>query len=143
MGRCFVCLKRHHMSKDCRSPLSCTRCNTCHHTSICTGHANTQPNNSQTAPANHSTQTGRSSTQVATLPLTSQTPTMVPPPIRSSTTVLYCVNVNTPMLLQTAQAYIHKPDDSSHGMAIRLILDGGSQRSYITQWVEDALELEP
>ena len=142
-GRCLVCLKRHPISKDCPSPLSCTRCNARHHTSICTGHASTQPNNSQTAPANYSTQTGRNSTQAATLPSTSQTPITVPPPIRSTTTGLYCVNVNTPVLFQTAQAYIHKPDDSRQGMAIRLILDGVSQRSYIAQWVKDALELEP
>ena len=51
--------------------------------------------------------------------------------------------MNTPVLLQTTQAYVHKPDDPNHGMAIRLILDGGSQRSYITQQVKDALDLEP
>ena len=69
-GRCFVCLKRHHMSKDCRSPLSCTRCNGRHHTSICMSHASTQPTNSQIAHANPITQSGRNSTQAATLPPT-------------------------------------------------------------------------
>ena len=142
-GRCFVCLKRHHMSKDCCSPLSCTRCNGRHHTSICMGHASTQPTNSQIAHANPSTQSGRNSTQAATLPPTSHTSTAVSPSIRSTTTGLYCVNMNTPVLLQTAQAYVHKPDDPNHGMAIRLILDGGSQRSYITQRVKDALDLQP
>ena len=46
------------------------------------------------------------------------------------------------MLLQTAQAYIHRQDDRNCGISIRLILDGGSQRSYITQRVKDALGLE-
>ena len=34
-GRCFVCLKRHHLSRNCRLPISCTRCNGRHHKSIC------------------------------------------------------------------------------------------------------------
>ena len=41
-GRCFVCLKRHHLSRDCRSPIKCACCNGQHHTSICKGHANAQ-----------------------------------------------------------------------------------------------------
>ena len=39
-GRCFACLKRHHLSPDCRSPNRCAHCNGWHHTSICKGHAN-------------------------------------------------------------------------------------------------------
>ena len=40
-----------------------------------------------------------------------------------------------------AQAYIHRPSDPACGMAIRLMLDGGSQRSYITERVKEALGL--
>jgi len=40
-GRCFVCLKRHNMSKDCRSSVSCAKCNGRHHTSVCTGNVTT------------------------------------------------------------------------------------------------------
>ena len=36
-GRCFVCLRRHHTSRDCRSTLRCTGCGGRHHTSICNG----------------------------------------------------------------------------------------------------------
>ena len=113
-GRCFVCLKRHHLSRDCRSPIKCARCNGRHHTSICReGNGNSQP----------ASNNGSSSQNQE---LTSQTHTSV-------TTQLYCVNTAVPVLLQTAKAYVHKPDDPSCGMTIRLMLDGGSQRSYVTQ----------
>ena len=34
-GRCFVCLKKYHMSRDCRSRLRFGKCNGRHHVSIC------------------------------------------------------------------------------------------------------------
>ena len=34
-GRCFVCLRWNHLSRNCRSPGRCTRCRGRHHTSIC------------------------------------------------------------------------------------------------------------
>jgi len=61
-GRCFVCLKRHHMSKDCCSPVLCAKCNGHHHTSVCTGSVTTQSANTQVVPANPSFQAGRNST---------------------------------------------------------------------------------
>ena len=72
----------------------------------------------------------------------------VQPPVTSghtpstTTTGLYCVNGDTPVLLQTAQAHVHKPADPACGMTIRLMFDGGSQRSYITNRVKEALGLE-
>ena len=34
-GRCYVCLKRNHLSRDCRSNTRCNQCNGRHHTSLC------------------------------------------------------------------------------------------------------------
>jgi len=70
----------------------------------------------------------------------------IQPPVTSghtptTTTGLYCINGDTPVLLQMAQAYIHRPSDPACGMAIRLMLDGGSKRSYITERVKEALRL--
>ena len=36
-GRCFVCLKKFHMSRECWSSLRCTICSGRHHVSICPG----------------------------------------------------------------------------------------------------------
>ena len=128
-GRCFVCLKRHHLSRDCRSPIKCARCNGWHHASIC----REGNGNSQLASNNGSSNQELPHSQ--NQELTSQTRTSV-------TTQLYCVNTAVPVLLQTAKAYVHKPDDLSCGMTIRLMLDGGSQRSYVMQRVREALGLE-
>ena len=34
-GRCFVCLRKNHMSRECRSMTKCKKCNGKHHVSIC------------------------------------------------------------------------------------------------------------
>ena len=34
-GRCFNCLRRNHVSRDCKSPSRCLKCKEKHHTSIC------------------------------------------------------------------------------------------------------------
>ena len=36
-GRCFNCLRKGHLSRNCRSPRRCQRCNGRHHSSICEG----------------------------------------------------------------------------------------------------------
>ena len=36
-GRCFVCLRTGHVSRDCRSKSKCTKCSRRHHVSICQG----------------------------------------------------------------------------------------------------------
>ena len=42
-----------------------------------------------------------------------------------------------------AKAYVYKPNEPGHGIIIRLMLNGGSRRSYITQRAKQALGLEP
>ena len=47
------------------------------------------------------------------------------------------------VLLETARARVHNPSDAHRTMEVRLLLDGGSQRSYITDRVRKLLALEP
>ena len=137
-GRCFVCLKRHHLSRNCRSPVNCTRCNGRHHTSICKqGQVNT-PSPGSSSPGNQGLlhpQNHETSHPLNQGPLSSPKP--------PTTTQLYCVSTSVPVFLQTAKAYVYKPNEPGHGITIRLMLDGGSQRSYITQRAKQALGLEP
>ncbi|CAB3977651.1 E3 ubiquitin- ligase DZIP3 [Paramuricea clavata] len=50
-GRCFICLKRGHISSDCLNTSKCSACSKRHHSSICESHAN----GSITADVVHST----------------------------------------------------------------------------------------
>ena len=47
--------------------------------------------------------------------------------------------MKTSVLLQTARAVVSRPNDPSHSVNVRLILDGGSQRSYILKRLRDTL----
>ena len=51
------------------------------------------------------------------------------------------VSSATPILLQTAQAIIYKPGFMEKGVKARVILDRGSQRSYIANRLKDELSL--
>ena len=74
-GHCFICLRKNHMSRDCRSNLKCGRCNGRHHISIC-------PENQQAATTGSTTQGGSShSRQEIPLPITTNSL-----PVRNETT---------------------------------------------------------
>ena len=73
---------------------------------------------------------------------THHTPMHTPAP--SSTTVTYtCVNSQTTILLQTARIQIGNPSTEQPSMEARLILDSGSQRTYVTKQVQKTLSLKP
>jgi len=84
------------------------------------------PTNTQLVPANPSSQAGRNSTPQVGQPVTvmpnQSIPATVAPRTPTTTSRFFCVNSNTPVLLQTAQAYIHRQDDRNCGISIRLIL---------------------
>ena len=128
-GQCFVCLKRNHISKNCSSRMKCLKCGRQHHISICTSDTNNEVKSLHTPNVEGS----------ASLP---QSQTSCSPPRESSgrPTVLY-VNASTPILLQTAKAAIYRPGQPNEKFLARLILDSGSQRSYVTTTVKDKLRL--
>jgi len=159
-GRCFVCLRRHHLSKDCRSSTRCVHCSGRHHSSICMsgrgtnkGGGDKHRSDSQTNIVGTMVPPQLPSNQHVPQHLNPQLPPLaeLQPQLLSqspgqqtpTTTQLYCVNTEVPVLLQTAIAYVHRVNQPECGIVIRLMLDGGSQRSYVTQKVKDALGLQP
>ena len=135
-GRCFVCLRRHHTSRDCRSTLKCTNCGGRHHTSICKGGvvqdgAKTSVGRQDTGgtTATNQPQQVRRGNRIDNTPTTTAT-------LQSSTATV-------PVLLQTAQVPVFKPGDPATTMNIRMIFDSGSQRSYISKRVKQSLALDP
>ena len=118
-GRCFVCLRRNHTSRECRSTLKCSSCGSRHHVSICTGGVARNTTRSSTTSV-----TGHSTLQAQSLgSVNSNTPT---------TTSLQCASSKVPVLLQTARVDVLNPDNSSVSMSVRILFDSGSQRSYIS-----------
>lgn len=121
-GRCFVCLKTNHKSKDCNSPRTCRHCNNKHHQSICEqGHV--------------------------TKPL-GQDPLKEHIEVQRDEVTTGCASVNScsknkrTVLLQTARA-IACNEGNTRSIPVRVLFDNGSQRSYITDSLQSKLGLTP
>lgn len=138
-GRCFICLKRGHIGRECRSNQKCRKCGGKHHVSICyRGQAQAPPKGGDKSGSNptrsgsNSTRSeadsGRSGFEYATGP--------------SSTTSMY-VDSGKTVLLQTARATVFNPLDPVRSMEVNLLLDSGSQNSYIAERVSETLALTP
>ena len=131
-GRCFVCLRKGHISRNCRTNSRCTNCRGRHHISIC----------QRTGPMNESTNratTNQSKDEPPTGGLNPQAPAYTPTP---PTTSLW-VRTDRAILLQTAKAVAFNPSDPHVTQLVRIVLDTGSQRSYITDGVRKNLSLAP
>ena len=133
-GRCFNCLRKNHMSRECRSNGRCSRCGGRHHVSICDGSSanNTREAVTQDVASNHQQGEALNLTRV-----------MRPNTEVIATTSAYCGSVRAPVLLQTARALVFKITDPQRRLEARIMFDSGSQRSYITQEFADALSLSP
>ena len=131
-GRCFVCLKKGHIGRECRSKHKCFRCGGKHHSTICL-RTSTSICPPQPKPADGSTQQSTSTG-------TGLNPDA--PPYINPATTLY-VDTGKTVLLQTAQTTISNPDLPNDTIGVRVILDPGSQRSYITSQARSALSLRP
>ena len=96
-GRCFICLKKFHVSKNCRSVNRCRKCGGRHHTSFCSkgsplrSRIDNNPSKAHSPPVQTSSASRPQS-------LNPQTSTFIP------TTTTVCTNNMTTVLLQTARA---------------------------------------
>ena len=124
-ARCYNCLRRGHISQACRSPARCQKCKGKHHTSICDAKSG-----DQSSPPSLATPTNSHLNAGAPL----FTPT-------SKTTTTVCANNSQIVLLQTAKAVIKNPSNPSASVEVRLLLDGGSQKSYLSERARKILQL--
>ena len=114
-GRCFICLSTRHLAKHCDRKRSCRNCGRSHHQSICDGGKAARNDRRNTGISeNHDTRTVTATTQG---------------------------NVKGNVLLQMARtnAYV----EPRNQVPVRILLDLGSQRSYITDELKDKLGLAP
>jgi len=137
-GRCFVCLRKYHMGRDCRSNSRCTKCNGRHHVSIYTGGSSQSTTRNQSSAAGTPPNNSKPASQ-SERPTDSQSN---PPATNSPTTTsMYCDSHKAPVLLQTARARVFKASNPTEAKEVRIIFDSGSQRSYITTKLRNLLSL--
>ena len=133
-GRCYSCLRKGHLSRDCRSSNRCRTCGARHHTSICnklTANQSQPPMTNARTPNPLPTSVNNASTLDPSAPVFTSPPT---------STSLY-VDSSKAILLQTALVEVHNPLNPSLTSKVRVIMDNGSQRSYVTQRVKESLAL--
>ena len=141
-GRCFVCLKGGHISKDCTTNISCHICKQRHHASICDNLESSKPAEPISQPRTITNPLQWQSNP----PHAAPTATNEFRPIASgsnagNTTLTMHVDTKTSVLLQTAKAYISSAQGPNHTAVARLILDSGSKHSYISEELRSTLAL--
>ena len=122
-GRCFICLKRSHIARNCDSKRSCSNCSQRHHPSLCTANETPASDNLVAGVTQPSTQGSR----------------------RPSSAVSMYVDSKTSILLQTCIALASNPTSVQPQKKhfVRIILDSGSQKTYITQQRKETVGLKP
>ena len=119
-----MCLRKDHISRNCPSKSRCHNCNGKHHVSIC------QTKLSAVTPTYPAT--------AVSAPIPPQQGLTVQP---GTNTVVCYSNSSTPVLLQTAQATVYNPQRPECKVKARIILDSGSQRTYLTDNLKNILQL--
>ena len=148
-GRCFLCLRKNHLARDCTSPSKCLNCSQLHHVSICPclitsinlarqSHVAVQ---NQQKPgqakrikfiechaSNQSKQVNSNQQQVE---------------VNQTQGTVGMVDIQTFILLQTASAVVSKPTQPECSAVARTLLDSGSQKTHITYDLKEGLKLRP
>ena len=126
-GHCFICFRKGHVGKACYSNSKCLDCSGRHHVSICDRLKETK------SPS-------LDASSKPFVPKQSQSETN----ISDETPVATHVGISTTdktVLLQTAIVSISRPDCPTETIKARMILDSGSQRSYVSVRLKDAIKL--
>ena len=129
-GRCYICIRRNYISRNCKSKSRCTKCQGKHHVSICES-GETKECRDDPVPA---AQSGHRSN-------TEETKNTADEKV-AGTSSFVCVGTKAAILLQTARVTLYRPDRPHRRISVRVILDGGSQGSYVTERLKNDLNLQ-
>ncbi|XP_011410528.1 PREDICTED: uncharacterized protein LOC100633078 [Amphimedon queenslandica] len=123
-GYCFNCLRKGHRVRDCRAPPKCTECKSKHHPSICL-------------------KAVKSESSKETLNLQVNVSNLNPeaPPFTSLSSTSQAEENDT-VLLQTVRVTAFNPSNPALCREAKVILDSGSQRSYVTQDLKKEMALK-
>ena len=120
-GRCYVCLRVGHLSRNCRSKNKCRQCNGRHHLSICEGSSRQDNKTTSADPSLQSQSQSSSSLNPAATPFA------------GNTTTSCCVSTKNSVLLQTARATVFNTSHHERQWSMSIQFDSGSQRPYVTE----------
>lgn len=122
-GKCFVCLRPGHNARICKSKKQCFFCKGHHNSALCL----------------------KKLKEIKPTPTVADKSKNMPDPILNhSETLGLDTHSYNKSYLQTATAWINNKDDNlPQSMLCRLLLDCGSQRSYITTNLAKRLHIEP
>ena len=116
-GRCFVCLRKGHVSRNCRAGGKCKHCQGRHHNSICVKLSGEKSEGTRES---------------------DQRKGALDPKAEPFKSMSLLTDSSGLILLQTAKAFVEGPSCENR-KELRLIFDSGSQRSYITERAKGAL----
>ena len=134
--RCFMCLKKEHLVDQCDK--SCINCKRRHHQSICQARSPGEALNCHPPPPEEKSPQGELEAQVPNSETKlSRTNTETPTTQQTTSTS----SSKKSVLLPTATA-VATNKDQNKSMTVRILFDGGSQRSYITNNVSKRLGLK-
>ncbi len=120
-GRCFNCLKKGHIGRECRASAGCSRCRGRHHTSLCSKRNNEADSGLSPGGTTEGPSGAKASTEGGPR-LNPDAPTFPAP----GTTSLW-VNTKRAVLLQTARTEVFNPAMPQSSLEVRIVLDSGSQ----------------
>ena len=123
-GRCYVCLRKGHVSRSCQSRIKCLNCKGRHHVAICS--AVTRPKIEEPKAGTESDKTSELNPQARAY--------------RPKTSNMWTYT-GRQVLLQTAQTTAFNPDCPSISTRVRVVMDTGSQMSYIADAARQQLAL--
>ena len=134
-SRCYICTKRGHHSRDCKSKRTYFRCKGRHHTSICerdkdTSRQQTNNDKSNDSKKSNDDKDGKGDNEQTQKPNTSRTATNT------------VTSNNKVVLMQTATAVVNSKRNDYSRVKCRLLFDSGSQRTYVSRTLVDAIEAE-
>lgn len=119
-GRCFVCLKKGHRANNCPRTRNCRNCEKRHHQAICGANQKTKEAVPKDKPSGKPNQEMKHDQQEEVLTTTN------------------VARTKPNVILQTARAFVRGRNESKI-IEARVLFDGGSQRSYITNELQEKL----
>ncbi|CAB3986360.1 uncharacterized protein LOC110232693, partial, partial [Paramuricea clavata] len=143
-GRCFLCLKRNHIARDCESRYMCKYCSGKHHVSLCNNNSrqslatNSRQSLATRQESNSRQQLGNVQDSLAKEQTTQSRDTKDTGNTKETRNYHACLQDS--VLLQTAKAKVGV-GNKKLTTEVRVIFDSGSQRSYLTQRVQNKLQL--